>query len=694
MDDAVLLIGKSYFYQGEYISAERKFNEFLSKLTKSDLHDEAILYLGKTKLKLGKTQEAEILLSNLFKTTPDNEIKSEITQDLAVMAIGKNDFQGAIDNFRNSIEFTKDKEKKAEKQYILAKIYSRFKPEEAFTEYRKANELSSDFDLLFYSKLNEAKSLVVVGKIKEALEILEKQNSKYRDYPEMKQLVELEIGNTLYSEKKYKEARIKYFDVILSYPSTKAAADSYYHLASYSENVKKDYLHAYINYKKVTETNNQSDFINISSKKAATFDKYFTLVSVIKDTVKIAYPENEPDFEKYKEFWNNEKGIDVKDKGKIENPNNPPPKPKGSGQASGNALDSLGNPDEGSTNNTNIIQPEIKNGIKDSVENIKTDTTEKKIEPEVKKDTSEKKIEPEVKKMSPQDSLLLAMHIEDSIKVVKQSVKVDAYFQLSELFLYELGRADSAIYYLDIIIADSLIPEKTSKALYSVATIYKNLGNEDKANGYFRKVISQYPNTTFANEARKVLGIQIVEIEADSSQVLFKSAEQNILKNNFESALANLRTILYINTSGDSLHMKSLYSLGWIYEYGYKNKDSSLSYYKRLKMEYPNSAFAQNIIPKIEFYTAIDKIDSIKKQLKSMGTLSDSLKNIYDSLTYITDSTSWNINLSGTNKIIKTDTSTISPEIKIESKKETKEKNKQGIEGEAPEVINPKEPNK
>lgn len=695
MDDAVLLIGKSYFYQGEYISAERKFNEFLSKLTKSNLHDEAILYLGKSKLKLGKTQEAEILLSNLFKTTPDNEIKSEITQDLAILAISKNDFQGAIDNFRNSIELTKDKEKKAEKQYILAKIYSRFKPTEAYSEYKKANDLTSDFDLLFYSKLNEAKSLVVIGQVQKALEILEKQNSKYRDYPEMKQLVELEIGNTLYTEKKYKEAREKYYNVILTYPSTKAAADSYYHLADYSENAKKDYLHAYINYKKVSETNSQSDFVNFSTKKATTLDKYFTLVSVIKDTVKITYPENEPEFEKFKEIWNKEKGIDEKEKGKIENNNNPPPKPKGSGQASGYLLDSIGNIEEEVILNTHIDSlSEIKKEIKDSVINLKADTTENKIEPEVKKDTTEKKTEPEVKKLSPQDSLLLAMHIEDSIKVAKLSIKVDAYFQLSELFLYELGRTDSAIYYLDRIISDSLIPEKTSKALYSVATIYKNLGNEEKANEYFKRVISQYPYTSFANEARKILGIQIVEIEVDSLQVLFKSAEQNILKNNFESALANLRTILYKNRPGDSLYIKSLYSLGWIYEYGYKNKDSSLFYYKRLKLEYPSSAFVQNITPKIEFYTALDKIDSIKKQLKSMGTLSDSLKNIYDSLTYITDSTSWNINLSGTNKIVKTDSSTVSPENKTDGKKETKGKNKQGNEGEAIEETNPKDPKK
>lgn len=693
MDDAVLLIGKAYFYQGEYLSAERKFNEFLSKLTRSDLYDEAILYLGKTKLRLGKTQEAETILSNLIKSTKNNEVKSDITQELGLMALARNDYQTAISQFRTSIELTKEKEKKAEKQYILAKIYSKFIPYEAYLEYRKANDITSDFDLLFYSKLNEAKSLVVIGKISLALEILEKQNSKYRDYPELKQLVELEIANTFYKEKKYHEAKKKYYDVILEYPGTKTAADAYYHLADYSENIAKDYLYAYVNYKKVGETNNASDFISLSSKKAIIFDRYFTLVAEIKDTAKITYPENEPEFIKYREYWNNEKGVNEKGK-ENQNPETNPNKQLKSGGCKGkDKLDTINSPDENiNLQKDSIPEKKIENteiqSAKDTINGLKQENSELQKKND---STGLEKKEPEIKKMSPQDSLLLAMHVEDSIKTVKQSLKVDAYFQLSELFLYELNKTDSAIHYLEVIITDSIIPEKTSKALYTLGVIYKNLGKEEKAKEYFSKVISQYPNTLFANEARKVLGLETVELAADSTKLLFKIAQDDILKNNFESALASLKSVLYKSNSGDSVYVKSIYTLGWIYEYGYKNKDSSLAYYRKLKIDFPNSPYIQAITPKIEFYSTLEKIDSVKKHLKSLGSLSDSLKMIYDSLTFITDSTSWNINLNANYRTIKTDSNTVQQENGIEQKKETKEKPGKENSGEMPDITNPKE---
>src|SRR5690606_11474253 len=66
IDDAVLLIGKSYYYLNDFLQAERKFNEFLSKLSMSELKDEATLFLGKTKMKLGQTQEAETLLKSVI----------------------------------------------------------------------------------------------------------------------------------------------------------------------------------------------------------------------------------------------------------------------------------------------------------------------------------------------------------------------------------------------------------------------------------------------------------------------------------------------------------------------------------------------------------------------------------------------------------------------------------------------------
>jgi len=641
LDDAVLLIGKSYYYEGEYLQAERKFNEFLSKLTKSELYDEAILYLGKTKLKMGNNADAETIFLNLFKTTKDNEIKSEITQDLAVLSIMKNDYPGAINNFISSIELTKDKEKKAEKQYILAKIYSVYKPEEADKQYRKAFDITSDFDLLFFSKLNEAKSLNSIGNTAESYKILDKLNGKYRDYPEMKQLVELELANTLYLEKKYSDARTKYFDVIINYAGSKSAADAYYHLAEYSEKIRNNYLNAYINYKKVTETNSASDYSNISAKKTTALDKYFALLAVIKDTTKIVYPENESDFIHYKKIKEKEKGVEEHGK---ENPRgNENPNPKGGGYRSALMLDSLDITDSNKVvikSDTNKV--EIKPDSNVVLKKEMTDTTGKKISTDTLSktnltDTTGQNMV-EVKKLSPEDSLLLVIHIEDSIKTSKVLLKIDSYFQMAELFLYELNRTDSALYYLNLIVEDSINPDRTAKALYTIATIYKNRNDDETANEIYRKIILRYPVSSFSNESRRVLGLQLMSIILDSAEVIYRSAENKILKEEYTAALIDLHNVIN-NYPRDSFYVKSLYSVGWIYENAFKNKDSSIAYYKKLKADFPNSIYASAVIPKLDFYNLWDKRDTTNKSLDSTGVLPDSLKAISDSLNALQDST-------------------------------------------------------
>src|SRR4030095_6085754 len=52
MDKSVLLIGKSYFYLGDYVKADRKFSELISKLTSSKNIDEALLFHAKTQLRM------------------------------------------------------------------------------------------------------------------------------------------------------------------------------------------------------------------------------------------------------------------------------------------------------------------------------------------------------------------------------------------------------------------------------------------------------------------------------------------------------------------------------------------------------------------------------------------------------------------------------------------------------------------
>jgi tetratricopeptide (TPR) repeat protein len=168
IDDAVLLIGKSYYFMGDFLQAERKFNEFLSKLTKSKLYDEALLFQGRTKIKLGENEEGVKILKNLLDNTKDINIKSEAAFDLGINALTKNDYKTSVEYIRNSIKYTDDKEKMAEKQYILAKILTLYNPSKAYKEYFKVIDNTSDFDLTYYAKLNYAKSLNQVQKYTEA----------------------------------------------------------------------------------------------------------------------------------------------------------------------------------------------------------------------------------------------------------------------------------------------------------------------------------------------------------------------------------------------------------------------------------------------------------------------------------------------------------------------------------------------
>ncbi len=324
-DKAVLLIGLAYFYSNDFIQAERKFNEFLSKLSKSDIANDAILYLGITKFRLRKNADGETILKSLLQNSKRDDIKAEALQQLAVYNIGLKNINNAQDFLLQSIDLTKDKEIKAERQFLLAKVYTLYNKEKAPQMYLESYKNTSNFDFEFYAKLNEAKALNEVSKFKESGEILGKMDRKYLDYPDFKQLVELEIANTDFLEKKFSEAKEKYFYIIVKYPSSKAAAESYYKLGLYYETVLNNYLKALVSYRKANETSSSLDYADLSSKKANVLDRYFTLQGIINDTNKIEIPVEEKDLELFKIKYDEEMNKDLKkitdpNKGGFENP--------------------------------------------------------------------------------------------------------------------------------------------------------------------------------------------------------------------------------------------------------------------------------------------------------------------------------------------------------------------------------------
>ncbi|MCX6162822.1 MAG: tetratricopeptide repeat protein [Ignavibacteriae bacterium] len=655
LDDAVLLIGKSYFLMGEYLQAERKFNEFFSNLTSSELYDEALVYLGRTKYKLGKNQEGETILKNLLNTTDNSDIKSQIYQTLANLDLSQKNFTGAHANLEKSIEFSIDKESKAERQYILAKVYTIYEPDKAPQEYRNAFKNTSDFDLEFYAKLNEAKALNILNDHRGAFTLLTNINKKYIDYPEYKQLIELEIANTYFAMDDIKTAKICYFDVIVKYPGTKSAADAYFHLAEYYEKDKNDYLKALISYKKVNETNAASDYSAMSRIKMETFDKYFALQAVVHDTTKMVIPAEEPELEKYKLQFEEKKNLNNK-KENIQNKEQPGPKGGGN---SGFSLTEFAK--DTILKKDSVINPGIEQGdntapkdtLKDGSLLNPSDTTLINTENDSLKsgkenDSLKSGKENDSLKSGATDTLKTPVVNLDSVRGAKNLVKLNALFELAELFYYNLNQIDSTIFYLDMIINSYTNDEFVSKAMFYLGVIYSKLNDSVKAGEYFKMVIERYPKTVFSNEARIRLGLETKEISEtnvnwDTALNYVRQAQILTERNEKDSALNSYKNILVLYPQS-LLVSKVLFSIGWIYENLDFNKDSAESYYRKLKEFSPNSEYTASIASKLTYWESLAMKDSLPGdttlQLKdSLGNnISDSVKIIGDSLKIPSDS--------------------------------------------------------
>jgi len=629
IDDAVLIIGKSYYLLTDYYKAERTFNEFLSKFSSSVLADEAILYLGRTKVRLDKIDESEKIFKNLIRNSTDNEIKSLAARDLGIISYNKHKYEDAAAYFKASIDFSKDDERKAEGEFILAKILSDYKPELAATEYKKVLNFSSDYDLAFFARLNYAKGLLYNKDFKNLDEELTSLRKKYRDDPAFTQLIDLEIANGLYAQNKIQDAKNKYYEVIVKYPGTPSSADAYYHLAKHEEDVNNDYLSALVNFKKSMEENSSSDYNKESRDKAATLERYFSLLGSVKnDTTAVEIPTANADVEKYRKIYNEEKGLEQQQNEHRQGMEN------NTGDDGRQTGDGKGKPGGKPGAEGRIHADSMKNGDdKSSAPKDNSAGPNNNVKGQNKGNTPGNHGDVTEPKDSVQSNLNLdsLKGVRDSLSKIESEEKVfNAYFELAELFMFNLGKADSAEYYLNFLLNKFQESSKQEKVLYALGSFYKNAGEKIKSDETFNKIIANYPNSIYAYEAKKMMGINATAIDyvQNPAESIFKTALDFFNQKKYAESITLLQSV-ETKYPGDSLVAKALYTIGWIYENELSNKDSSIFYYKQLKEKFPQSTYTMQVTPLLDYMASIEPQDSTRKS----PIVTDSLNNnINDSL--------------------------------------------------------------
>jgi TolA-binding protein len=191
---------------------------------------------------------------------------------------------------------------------------------------------------------------------------------------------------------------------------------------------------------------------------------------------------------------------------------------------------------------------------------------------------------------------------------------------LAILFYTGMNRPDSAAYWYHRFLQASPNHPAVPRALYTLAEIArqdstKKSGNADSL---YREIVTRFPSSDFADEARKTLGLPEVKRSKGEAEEQYSEAADLIKSGNYAEAVRALRKI---TTSFPSSPMapRAQYAIGWLYENQINSPDSAIANYELLVSKFPGSSYVPLVQPKlmeVQNARTAAKVDSTKTSPK------------------------------------------------------------------------------
>ncbi len=602
VDDALLMLGKSFYYQKNYQKALRKFQELLATQQESDLALETKLWIGKTQMRLKDYDEGLATLTDVIKESTDEGeddfIKDAYVEEI-VHKIIIEDYQGAISLSNEFISLSDDDEVNAEIEFELGKLYNDVDDiDNAIIAFNKVFDYSPTYDIQYEANIELGKALRKKGRAEDAYNLFAnmREEDKYIDnYDE----IDLQTGITLIDMKNIDEAKNILADVDTSYPNSKNAGYARYELAQIFELDYQNFDSATVYYQKASTSQAPPEILQEASDQNQKFKKYNALnKSINEDRQSLIYVLNPEQYVKDSTAYFDSLKIQEDD---SQNP------------------DVAGNQD-------NLLDRGRRNTRDFNVNKSKTNT--QKI--------IEKK--PPVKPALSADSLMN--------RIAKSE------FEIANLFFTEFNLLDSAYYHYQHILTDYPNSPYIAKTLFGIGSYFESKGNIEKADSIYNLIYNNYQNESIVNAAADKLKKPLINLNYDPAEDLYAEAEKQMMNDDYKASVNNFYKIFKTYHSSEYAP-KALYASGWILENKLEKNDSAAVMYDSIAVNYPKTVYASKILPKLNFYKSekvrIQKaIDDSIKALNS-GNKVDSTENNQQSInsnqnTITNDSLNTNIN--------------------------------------------------
>lgn len=284
VDDALLMIGKSYYYQNEHQSAERKFKELLESFPESDLALETRLLLANTYYRSNDKVSAATIARELFddaRSEKEEGIASGAALMLAHIESENKNLQEAIAYFKTAGELAETDGEQADAFRLEAAHHEQLENyADAADAFRRSEQASNDYFKVAQARIGRARMLSKLEQYQQSIALLESliENKNYR---ELFGDIDLEIGNVYRDQKDYASAEAQYRYVDTAYARTEASANSYYQRGLMYEHVFFNFDSARAAYDKGRGEAPQAEVTPLLAKRSDYLNRYFTFKKAI-----------------------------------------------------------------------------------------------------------------------------------------------------------------------------------------------------------------------------------------------------------------------------------------------------------------------------------------------------------------------------------------------------------------------------
>ncbi len=627
VDDALWLIGKSYYNMGDYLQADRKFKELVTNRPESKFADDSFYYRGLCQIELGHDDLAMEAFDHIEKDFKKSEYIDDVYFVRGKIARDDDRYTEAVDLFSLYLEKYPGEDSAARAKFYIGECTERLgNYYEAYSAYSEVNRYKPSKQLRFDAALASASAILNTDSVSIGMGILA-DLAKDERYFEQSARIRLKIAEGHYLQDLIEEAINEYNAVTEQSSKSTEAAEAYYRLGLIYQDDLFDVKKAKDSFSKAQTENPSSEFRNLALARSAQIAKLESYQVQLQraDSVRAAEQaqplQQAPDTSASYEV----SGDDII--GPVESRDSSfvgPNLPEGieeSGPTTieeeiftvpfetiGEIVDAVDSADTVSApagDSAKVDIGEFYTVPLDSAGEMLTapdsaDTTVTAVGRDSLSLESLDLAESGAGKISLEDSLRIAEAArlekirqdkitQDSIRQEIAKTGVETRFLLAELYAYELNRPDSALHEYLLIADQHPNSEYAPRGLLACASLEFERGDSTAGEGYLQRLIEEHPQSPQAAAAAEMLDFPI-----DLSQNalgLYSRAESLAFEgSNLDSAIALFR---YIADNFPDLAPKTSYAVAWALDRHQKDEDSSAFYaYEFVSEQYAQSVYA------------------------------------------------------------------------------------------------------